>query len=747
MSELPFYSWPEPTSLASATDPNQTVKLHCLCTQCQYVVGDFHRMIYDPHHNIPYKSGIPDYTTECKHYRSTVELTASSEKGCHLCSILWARLQAEMSILESLRLLESHLQASLKQMSDTVPHSYALRTAKSYSGVDDGGLILYYPPKTHHSGESENPCCHLKSCPMNKDSTDIALIEMHTIPSVYILLQIVELLIADFHLAEDFPQDEDSATVSTASDSSYSLASAWLRDCLANHKLCNRIANADFAPPTRVIDLGLQEEKLLPRLHLSSSEDLNMKYIALSHCWGMTKPAILKKNMLRTMIRGIDWSRLPKTFQDAMVITRRLGFRYLWIDSLCIMQDSLEDWSKESGNMQNVYVNCVLTIAASWGRDGGTGLFVERKPLNQQPCRIFRNACSGSYIQPNMTDVSKAAKRHNTESLEERAWAVQERFLPARLLSYRSFELQWNCLEIHGSESWPTGLRRRAKLLEAEGFRIHLQYGPKNTAFRDISKLSARSGRLDLSYMEDFYSHWEDILQTYTQAQLTYQSDIVVAISGILKSIEKWTGLTNVFGVWKELLPIDLLWVCMDPTAQATRSLLCPSWSWASLVGTKKAMFTTSTMFRLVSKDAAGESDPALIKARVLSLEQPSAASKRPMKMEIQGPILRSKVHWSGKYRPSLEGIGESFCVMDSPDDHMSDETVSCLLILERNKGDGITPITMHRLGLVLACSKEEKEAYVRIGVWSQVLETRHTTERKEEVLALNADETTISLI
>ena len=234
---------------------------------------------------------------------------------------------------------------------------------------------------------------------------------------IYLFFLIGRLLNADFHLAEDFPQDEDSATVSTASDSSFSLASAWLHDCLANHKLCNRIANADFAPPTRVIDVGLQEEKLLPRLYLSSSKDLNMKYIAFSHCWGMTKPAILKRHMLRTMIRGIEWSRLPKTFQDAMVITRRLGFRYLWIDSLCIMQDSHEDWSKESGNMQNVYVNCVLTIAASWGRDSGTGLFVERKPLDQQPCRIFRNAYTGFYIQPNMTDVSKAAKKYNTESL------------------------------------------------------------------------------------------------------------------------------------------------------------------------------------------------------------------------------------------------------------------------------------------------------------------------------------------
>ena len=92
-----------------------------------------------------------------------------------------------------------------------------------------------------------------------------------------------------------------------------------------------------------------------------------MKYIALSHCWGQTKVLVLMEHMLESMTRGIDWLRLPRTFQDAIVVTRRLGFRYLWIDSLCIIQDSHEDWIRESETMQNVYANCVLTVAASWG--------------------------------------------------------------------------------------------------------------------------------------------------------------------------------------------------------------------------------------------------------------------------------------------------------------------------------------------------------------------------------------------
>lgn len=322
------------------------------------------------------------------------------------------------------------------------------------------------------------------------------------------------LLNADNHSAEDFLQSEDSSTVSTASDSSFSLASHWLRDCLTNHRSCNHTADSSFTPPTRVIDIGVRDGKFLPRLYLSSSEDLNMKYVALSYCWGKTKAPILKKHMLRTMTVGIDWHKLPKTFQDAILVTRRLGFRYLWIDSLCIIQDSPEDWIKESGTMQNVYANCVLTIVASWGKDSDTGLFIERKPLNQQPCRIVRNARTGLFVQPEPTAIEKSASFNNVESLEKRAWAVQERFLPRRTLSYRSFELKWDCLESRGSESWPTGLRRRA---ERGSYQSRWLYRPENTAFRDINLLEARSNRFDLEFIDKFYPHWDDILRKYTR--------------------------------------------------------------------------------------------------------------------------------------------------------------------------------------------------------------------------------------
>ena len=441
------------------------------------------------------------------------------------------------------------------------------------------------------------------------------------------------------------------------------------------------------------------------------------------------------------MTCGIDRSKLPKTFQGTIYVTRRPGFRYLWIDSLCIIQDSPEDWSKESGTMHAVYANCVLTIGASWAKDSGTGLFIERKPLYQQPCRVFKDACTGFYIQPNITDPARFSIDDNVQNLEKRAWAVQERFLPARILSYRSFELRWDCLESHESESWPTKLRRRAEKMIAEDIGRQWMYDPENTALRQISLLKTHSGRFDLDYMIDFYSHWNDILETYTRARLTFRSDVLVAFSGITKNVEKWTGLTNIFGMWKELLPLDLLWERTDQGFQTIRYPSCPTWSWASWVGLGGMVFSTGPCMELYSR---GLGDPVHVKARVISLDSPSAVPGSHMKLEIRGPMFCTKILRNTMFgaRIPLKGIGGTYCSIDSPDEHLSDENVSCLLIIELFK-----PASARKVGLVLYRPELEKEEYVRIGVWRQHLEIMDPMKWKEEHPLLDMKEKTIFLI
>ncbi len=181
MSVYKDYSQPKPVALMAATDPNQTLRLHCLCAVCQRLVDELQKlgMNEDEWGNL---STTPDYSAEHRHYQSILELAASSERGCHLCSILWAELQAQSPVLESLRLLESRLEAAFIERQDLMPHSYAFRVDRGFPAVDSAQLVLAYPPSAHGSGESEKFFSGLNPGPLHRRWTRLALITINTIP-------------------------------------------------------------------------------------------------------------------------------------------------------------------------------------------------------------------------------------------------------------------------------------------------------------------------------------------------------------------------------------------------------------------------------------------------------------------------------------------------------------------------------------------------------------------------------------
>lgn len=96
-------------------------------------------------------------------------------------------------------------------------------------------------------------------------------------------------------------------------------------------------------------------------------------YITLSHCWGKTPAATTTASTLEDRIRDIPWSMLTQTFKDAVVLTEQLGYQYLWIDALCTLQDSKEDWEVESVTMHRVYTDCDLMLSADGAKDGTIG--------------------------------------------------------------------------------------------------------------------------------------------------------------------------------------------------------------------------------------------------------------------------------------------------------------------------------------------------------------------------------------
>ncbi len=154
-------------------------------------------------------------------------------------------------------------------------------------------------------------------------------------------------------------------SINALSSSNLTLLSNWITDCKSSHATC-QVQESSWLPG-RLLDVGPSDGAQLPRLVETSSDSVQGKYAALSHMWGdMSNRPPLRTFLSNydNMQNGIPISSLPKNFVEAMIVTQRLGLRYLWIDSLCIVQDSSSDWEKEAATMHEVYKYAEVTIVA-----------------------------------------------------------------------------------------------------------------------------------------------------------------------------------------------------------------------------------------------------------------------------------------------------------------------------------------------------------------------------------------------
>jgi hypothetical protein len=161
---------------------------------------------------------------------------------------------------------------------------------------------------------------------------------------------------------------------------------------------------------------------MLSKMRTSTVPDSapQMRYVALTYCWGKTQNFITTLENLEGLKERIPWEKLPQTIKDAITVTRRLGIRYFWVDALCIIQDSPEDWEAESMRMADVYGGAFLTISAASGPDVHHGL-------------------------TRQTVGSKPEYPLQSDPLYSRAWALQERILSPRILIFGSDQIYWEC--------------------------------------------------------------------------------------------------------------------------------------------------------------------------------------------------------------------------------------------------------------------------------------------------------------
>ncbi len=220
----------------------------------------------------------------------------------------------------------------------------------------------------------------------------------------------------------------------------------WLDQCIHSHQRCQRFGEENVGDvfrrlPARVLDLrpSMSTSANSPQL----TEDFCGPYVALSHCWGNTRHITTEKNNIEGHKKGIPLQRLPKTLQDAIVFTKSIGLRYLWIDSLCIVQDDMNDWKNEAAKMSDVYRNAYCTIAATGSNDDQEGIFIKR---SEQDVCVLRYNAANTYIAATYAgdDVAAMLELHKSP-LSNRAWTLQERLLSQRTIHFTTSRVIWEC--------------------------------------------------------------------------------------------------------------------------------------------------------------------------------------------------------------------------------------------------------------------------------------------------------------
>ncbi|KAE9370261.1 HET-domain-containing protein, partial [Stipitochalara longipes BDJ] len=360
----------------------------------------------------------------------------------------------------------------------------------------------------------------------------------------------------------DWPQNDhrskgDNALASRlaeedpASEEAFSRAQHWIEYCKANHLNCLR--NEDVPLPTRVLDVHATTNPDTIRLFVSNGQ--RYKYVALSHCWGNLRTCT--EDTFEELQNGVSISRLPKTFQDAITVTRNLGIRYVWIDSLCIKQDSREDWSCESARMSEVYGNSFITILASSAQNSEQGFLASRDPERHILTKFCPHPCHPEiWTWIHWPWGTSGRSDHRDRKICHRAWAFQEYSLPPRVLEYAPTEMEWHCNQTMFEETMAD---------------------PGDYAMHDTYK-----ELMDIS----IYNRWYTLVEGYTARDLTFETDRLPAIAGIARKIQVITGDTYMAGLWGKDLGAGLCWRARGfGDLRHPSSYRAPSWSWASLEG------------------------------------------------------------------------------------------------------------------------------------------------------------------
>jgi hypothetical protein len=303
-------------------------------------------------------------------------------------------------------------------------------------------------------------------------------------------------------------------------------------------------------------------------------------YAALSYCWGGDQPHKLTSRNYEEYLIKIDTAQLPLTIRDAVKVAAELGLQYLWIDSLCIVQDDPRDVAKEISQMPDIYSQALVTISTSRAETVIEG-FLHEISLADLVTESFklRVQCPdeeiGSVFLLGVLDGSALIS-----TLSTRGWTLQERCLSPRILDYGTFQTRWICNSSKSLKGFTDGWQRNEfealsecnEWQELEGALFEIEEG----------KREDKSGQI--------LATWRKLVKAYTHRDLSVSTDRILAISALAHRIGDRLQDQYLAGLWRSRLPFDLLWY-VDEVFDGGRGISVlrpakyqgPSWSWVGV--------------------------------------------------------------------------------------------------------------------------------------------------------------------
>lgn len=385
------------------------------------------------------------------------------------------------------------------------------------------------------------------------------------------------------------------------------LARQRIDECVHGHTCCQDLGSPNGTHrsrlPTRLLDCT---DLAHPRL--VSPNQGHAEYLALSYVWGEDQIHKTTRSNLSTYERGIEPSLLPATIRDAIRVTHMLGFRWLWVDSLCILQDSDKDKLHEVGRMHHIYRYAHLTIIAASANKASEGFLHTRSPPEDEivlpficpPDALASTGCRDihSLAQPQSGTVcfapeSLARSTYSDDNglMCKRAWCMQEYLVSPRSLIFTPRTLHFRCL------AGMRGIGEGSLCPAYDKPRI-----PQTLFLQDLP-----IAKLGSPEWIDMHEAWLEVVSDYSTRTASDESDKLVACAAVAEQFHRVLRSDYLAGLWRsDVLLIDLLWTTVKPENPSpglpshTRptAYRAPSWSWAAIEGDVTQSFQTMSYYK-----------------------------------------------------------------------------------------------------------------------------------------------------